>query len=176
MAIRHILQIGHPVLRKTATALTQAELLSSTTQAFIDDLIETMRHANGAGLAAIQVGELCRICVIEVRADNPRYPEKEPIALTVLVNPVLTPLNSETIESYEGCLSVPNIRGKVERHAHLRVDYWDRNGNECTREAHAIAAVTYQHEVDHLDGQLFIDRVSDPSTLTTWDNYSEFHK
>jgi peptide deformylase len=175
MAILPVLQIGHPTLRQRAGELTQSDLLSTEKQQLIDDMIATMRQANGAGLAANQVGQLWRICVIEVRAGNPRYPEKKPIPLTVLVNPILTPLSAETIESYEGCLSVPNLRGKVQRFADLRVDFWDRNGEECTVEAQGIPSVTYQHEVDHLDGTLFVDRVEDSSSLTTWENYSEYH-
>jgi len=174
--IRSIAQIGHPVLRQRARELTADELKSPARQQFIDDMIETMRDADGAGLAANQVYVSERICVIEVRANNPRYPEKKPIPLTVLVNPVLTPLSEETMETYEGCLSVPNIRGRVRRFSDLRVEYHDRDGNEHVQEFHGIMAVTFQHEVDHLDGQLFIDRVTDPTSLTTWKNYSRHHK
>src|SRR5947209_4073876 len=127
MAIRKIAQIGHPVLRQTAREVTRDELASAETQRFIDDLVETMRDADGAGLAAIQVYEPIRICAIEVR-NNPRYPYKPPIPLTILVNPVLTPVEDETFDNYEGCLSVPNLRGMVKRYVHLRVQAWDRDG------------------------------------------------
>jgi len=125
MAIRKIAQIGHPVLRQRARELTREELASPETQQFIDDLVETMRDADGAGLAAIQVYEAIRICAIEVR-NNPRYPYKPQIPLTILVNPVLTPEGDETFENYEGCLSVPNLRGRVRRATHLRCRAWDR--------------------------------------------------
>ena len=174
MTIRKIAKIGHPVLREVAKPVDLSEL--PAWQGFIDDLIETMRDADGAGLAANQVYQPVRICVIEVRADNPRYPEKEPIALTVLVNPVLTFLGETTMESFEGCLSVPDLRGRVRRHAQLRVDFFDRHGAPHSREVSGIAAVTYQHECDHLDGRLFVDRVEDPSSLTNWTNYSRFHR
>src|ERR1051325_4109957 len=118
MAIRKIAQIGHPVLRQVAREVTSEELASPRIQAFIDDLIETMHDADGAGLAAIQVYEPVRIAVIEVR-NNPRYPYKPPIPLTVLVNPVLTPVDDEQFDNNEGCLSVPNLRGLVKRHGQI---------------------------------------------------------
>lgn len=175
-----IATIGHPVLRERARELSRAELAEPRWQGFIDDMIATMRDADGAGLAANQVYTPVRICVVEVRADNPRYPEKEPIPLTVLVNPVLTPLGvekggAELLESYEGCLSVPDLRGKVKRHAAIRVEYLDRNGAAHVIEARGIQAVTYQHECDHLDGKLFVDR-ADPRTLTTWKNFARHHR
>src|SRR5712691_11315096 len=127
MAIRKIAQIGHPVLRQVAREVTRAELTAPAMQALVDDMIETMHDADGAGLAAIQVYEPVRIAVIEVR-NNPRYPYKPPIPLTVLVNPVLTPVDDEQFDNYEGCLSVPNLRGMVKRHVHVRVVAWDRHG------------------------------------------------
>ena len=174
MAIRKIAQIGHPVLRQVARDITPEELITPATQQFIDDLVETMRDADGAGLAAIQVYEPIRICAIEVR-DNPRYPYKPNIPLTILVNPVLTPVGDETFENNEGCLSVPNLRGMVKRHVHLRVQAWDRHGNPIDEEVHGIKAGTYQHEVDHLHGKLFVDR-ADPSTFATWTEFERHHK
>ena len=173
MAVFEILQVGHPTLRERAEELSAEELATAQWQGFIDNLVETMRAANGAGLAANQVGVLRRICAVEVRAENPRYPEKEPIALTILVNPVITPLDASTMSSYEGCLSVPNIRGQVTRNAHIEIAYLDRDGNSQKRIAQGFQAVTYQHECDHLDGLLFLDRVTDPTTLTTWENFSD---
>ena len=175
MTLRKIAQIGHPILRTRAREITREELLAAETQRFIDDLVETMRDANGAGLAAIQVHEAVRIVAIEV-GDNPRYPYKPRIPLTILVNPVLEPLSEETFENYEGCLSVPNLRGKVRRFAHLRVRAWDRHGKDIDMEARGISAGTYQHEVDHLDGKIFVDRVTDPSTFATWDNFERHHR
>ena len=175
MAIRKIAQVGHPVLRQRAREVTRDELASAEVQQFIDDLIETMRDANGAGLAAIQVYEPIRICAIEVR-DNPRYPYKPNIPLTVLVNPVLTPVGDDTFDNYEGCLSVPNLRGVVARATHLHVTAWDRHGNAIDETVHGLKAGTYQHEVDHLDGKLFLDRVTDSSTLTTWTEFERYHQ
>src|SRR5690606_33770795 len=169
MTLRKIAQIGHPVLRERAREITKAELASEPVQRFIDDLVETMHDANGAGLAANQVYEPIRICAIEVR-DNPRYPYKPNIPLTILVNPELELIGDDTFDNFEGCLSVPNLRGVVPRHARCRVRALDRDGNELHLEVAGISAGTYQHEVDHLDGKLFLDRVRDPTTLCTWEH------
>ncbi|MSP24751.1 MAG: peptide deformylase [Myxococcales bacterium] len=172
VAVLPIAHVGHPVLRQRAREVTLFELESPETQGFIDDLVETMRHANGAGLAAIQVHRPLRIVAIEVK-DNPRYPYKPNIPLTVLVNPVLTPLTDATFDNFEGCLSVPNLRGVVPRFAELAVTALDRHGAAIEHVVRGITAGTYQHEVDHLDGLLFLDRVQDTRTLCTWDQFKE---
>jgi peptide deformylase len=175
MAIRKIATIGHPVLRKTAREVTAAELAEPVMQQFIDDLIETMKDANGAGLAAPQVYESIAICVLCVE-NNPRYPYKPRIPLTILVNPKLTLLTEERFDNYEGCLSVPNLRGVVPRATWVRVEALDRFGQPIVREARGLTAGTYQHEIDHLDGRLFLDRVVDPKTFTTWSDFDRFHR
>jgi len=174
MAIRKIAQIGHPVLRQNAREVTREELASSAMQQFIDDLVETMHDADGAGLAAIQVYEPIRICAIHVR-DNPRYPYKPNIPLTILVNPVLTPEGDELFDNNEGCLSVPNLRGVVKRHVHVRVQAWDRHGNSIDEVVHGLKAGTFQHEVDHLNGKIFVDR-ADPATFATWTEFERHHR
>ncbi|HEY4176690.1 MAG TPA: peptide deformylase [Kofleriaceae bacterium] len=174
MAIRKIAQIGHPVLRQTARDVSREELATPAMQAFIDDLIETMHDADGAGLAAIQVYEAVRICAIHVR-DNPRYPYKPNIPLTILVNPVLTPVDDEMFENNEGCLSVPNLRGMVRRHVAVRVEAWDRHGNPIDEVVRGLKAGTFQHEVDHLLGKIFVDR-ADPTTFSTWAEFDRHHK
>lgn len=175
MTIRKIATIGHPVLRQVARDLTRDELVARATQAFIDDLIETMHDANGAGIAANQVYEPIRICVIEIK-DNPRYPYKPNYPLTILVNPKISLLTSERFDNYEGCLSVPNLRGKVKRAPHVRVEAWTREGDAVVIEAKGITAGTFQHEVDHLDGKLFVDRVEDPTTFSTWADFDRYHR
>lgn len=175
MTIRKIALIGQPVLRTRAREVSPDELRAPETQRFIDDLVETMHDANGAGLAAIQIYEPIRIVAMEVR-DNPRYPYKPKIPLTILVNPVLEVIGDETFMNYEGCLSVPNLRGKVRRHARLHVTALDRHGNPIDTTIAGITAGTYQHEVDHLDGKVFLDRVEDPTTLTTWENFERHHQ
>jgi peptide deformylase len=175
MTILAIAQIGNPVLRERAREVSREELRTPELQRFIDDLVHTMHDANGAGLAAIQVYRPIRICAIEV-GDNPRYPYKPKIPLTILVNPVLTPIGEERFDNYEGCLSVPDMRGVVSRWAQIRVQAWDRDGNEIDREVRGITAGTFQHEVDHLDATLFIDRVTDSRTLCTWKEFARHHE
>jgi peptide deformylase len=173
---REIVEIGHPVLRERARELSPDELRSEGVQRLIDDMIETMRTAHGAGLAANQVGETVRIAVVEVRDGNPRYPYKPPIPLTVIVNPVIEPLDDEIEQINEGCLSVPNLRGEVPRHMNIRVSYTDREGEQREEVRRGLSAGTFQHELDHLDGTLFVDRVTDLSTLATWEQFERFHR
>ena len=175
MALLKIAQVGHPVLRTPTQEVSLEELASEPIQTFIDDMIDTMRDANGAGLAANQVYASKRICIMEV-GNNPRYSYKPKIPLTVLVNPVITPIGDETFSNFEGCLSVPNLRGRVSRFAHIKVDALDRFGNPLHIETKGITAGTFQHEVDHLDMKLFLDRVTDPSSFCTWNEFQRFHE
>jgi len=174
MAIRKIATLGHPVLREVARKVSREELASPKVQAFIDDLIATMHDANGAGLAANQVYEPIRICAIEVR-NNPRYPYKPNYPLTVLVNPEVVATTDDSFLNNEGCLSVPNLRGEVRRFTGVRVRAWDRTGQELDFEVKGLTAGTFQHEVDHLDGKVFVDRVEDTRSLATWADYERHH-
>lgn len=176
MTVLPIVTVGDPVLRERARDLTPDELRSARVQALIDDMIETMRAASGAGLAANQVGELARVAVVEVRGDNPRYPYKPPIPLTVIVNPAIEPVGDETAAINEGCLSVPDLRGTVDRFVTVKVSYLDRDGTPHEELRRGLTAGTFQHEVDHLDGVLFLDRVSDPTTFTTWEQFERHHR
>ena len=175
MALLKIAHLGHPVLREPAREVSADELASREVQTFIDDLIETMRDANGAGLAAPQVHMPLRICAIEVQ-DNPRYPYKPNVPLTVLVNPIIRPVGAETFENYEGCLSVPNLRGIVDRFVEIELEALDRHGKRERRTVRGLTAGTFQHEVDHLDGKVFLDRVKDTRSLTTWAEFDRHHK
>ena len=175
MAILEIAQLGHPGLRQRAAEVSREELETPAVQQFIDDLVDTMHQANGAGLAATQVLFPKRIVAIEVK-DNPRYPYKPNIPLTILVNPVIEPISEERFDNYEGCLSVPNLRGVVSRHAEVRVTGWDRHGAQIDRIVRGLSAGTYQHEVDHLDGLVFVDRVTDTKTLCTWAEFDKHYK
>ena len=175
MSLLKIAQIGHPILRQRARALTADEINSSSIQHFIDDMIETMRDANGAGLAANQVYNPIQVCVLEVE-DNPRYPYKPRIPLEVLINPIITVLSDEQFENFEGCLSVPNIRGRVRRHAEIQMDYVDREGTPHQKKVRGITAGTYQHEVDHLHGKVFLDHVFDSTSLCTWQEFDRHYR
>ena len=173
MTVLPIRELGDPVLREPAREVTAEELASPEIQQLIDDMIETKRAANGAGIAAPQVGESLRIAIAEVEPDNPRYPYKPPIPLSVFVNPRLEPLDDETARINEGCLSIPNLRGELERHVNVRVRYLDRDGVKHAEVRRGLTAGTFQHEVDHLDGILFVDR-AEPRSLSTWEQYGRY--
>jgi peptide deformylase len=174
MTVRLVTTLGDPVLREESRPVEPAELESEMMQSLVDDLIETMRHYRGAGLAAPQVMAPVRVVTIEVNA-NPRYPYKPDIPLTVLINPEIEALDDETFDNYEGCLSVPGLRGVTRRLVQIGVRALDRHGRPFEREVRGLSAVTYQHEVDHLDGRLFVDLVTDPSTLATWEQFERYH-
>jgi peptide deformylase len=175
MSALEIVQVGHPALREPARELTLQELRAPATQRLIDDMIETMREHAGAGLAANQIGLPVRVAVIEVD-HNPRYPYKPPIPLHVIVNPQIEPVDDELVEINEGCLSVPDLRGVVPRHVTIRVRWLDRDGEEHEEIKRGLTAGTFQHEVDHLDGILFLDRVTDPHTFMTWEQFELHHR
>jgi peptide deformylase len=175
MSVLAISTVGDPVLRERAAEVGPEELSDADTQRLIDDMIETMRTAGGAGLAANQISVLKRIAVIEV-THNPRYPYKPPIPLTVIVNPTIEPIGSEQLVINEGCLSVPDLRGDVSRLLEVRIRHLDRRGVAQETLARGLTAGTFQHEVDHLDGVLFLDRVTDPTTFTTWEQFERHHR
>jgi peptide deformylase len=173
MAILKVARLGHPVLRQLAAPVPLGRIRSAETQRLIDDMVETMREYNGAGLAAPQVHVLQQICVIEVHG-NPRYPDAPAIPLTVLINPVVTTLTDETEDGWEGCLSVPDMRGIVPRAASVRLEALDREGNPVDVVAKEFFARVIQHETDHLHGRVYLDRMRDFSTLThlaEWNRY-----
>jgi peptide deformylase len=173
MAILKVARLGHPVLRQPADPVPVEAIRTPEIQRLIDDMVETMREYSGAGLAANQVHTLKQICVIEVK-DNPRYPEGESIPLTVLINPVVTPLSTDMEDGWEGCLSVPDMRGVVPRHTAVRLEAYDREGNLIDVVAKEFFARVIQHETDHLRGVVYVDRMKDLSTLThlaEWNKY-----
>jgi len=174
MAIRKIASIGHPVLRRSARALSRDELVGPAMQRLIDDLIESLRDARAAGLAANQIHEAVQVCAVEI-PPHPRYPYMRGVPLSVLVNPTIEPLGDETFPNYEGCLSVPDLRAIVPRACEVRVRGWDRAGHEIDCIVRGLAAGAFQHEVDHLAGTLFVDRVVDPSTYCTGAEYERHH-
>ena len=139
-------------------------------------MIKTMRKYNGAGLAANQIYEPIRICIIEV-LDNPRYKHLNTIPLKVLINPkIIIKKDTATFNSYEGCLSVPNLRGKVKRYNTINVTYYTKDAKKITEDIKGLESIVYQHEIDHLDGYLFTDKVEDNSTLVTYENYQKYYE
>jgi peptide deformylase len=158
MSIRTVLRMGHPLLQQVAAPVTSfgtAEL-----RELVTDMDQTMRALNGAGIAAPQIGVPLRVVIFEV-THNPRYPQAEPVPYTVLINPTLDPLGEARDEAWEGCLSVPGLRGVVTRHTHLRYRGFDPAGQPIDRTVSGFHARVVQHEVDHLDGILFPQRVAD---------------
>jgi peptide deformylase len=175
VSVREVVEIGDPVLRERARELSSEEIGSAAIRELIDDLIDTRRATHGAGIAANQVGEPLRVAIVEVEEGNPRYPYKPPVPLTVMINPSLEPVGDETIEINEGCLSVPDLRGSLPRHLAVRVRYLDREGTEQEEVKRGLTAGTFQHEVDHLDGTLFVDR-ADPLTFATWEQFNRHQR
>ena len=172
----NIAKIGHPILRKKTNEVDLNELKSDKIQNIIKKMIATMRNANGAGIAANQIYESFRICVVEVLNNN-RYKHLESIPLKILINPkIVIDKESGTFNSYEGCLSVPDIRGKEKRYKKISLNYFDNEGKEIYEKIDGLEAIVYQHEIDHLDGYLFTDKVEDNTTLVTYKNYLKFHQ
>jgi len=170
MSILKVARMGHPVLRTRAQALDRTRLKSREIQKLIDDMIETMTEYHGVGLAAPQVHESVRIFVASLdieRGDEPT----DPIAI---VNPDITAVNSDVVEDWEGCLSIPDIRGRVPRHAEIVLRALDRDGDRIELRARGFSARVIQHETDHLDGVLFFDRMQRFESLTFLDEYSRF--
>ena len=160
MAVREVLRMGHPVLREKAKPVDN--LATPELRALVEDMKETMASKSGAGLAAPQIGVSQRVVIFGVD-HNPRYPDAEPVPFTVLVNPKIVMLTREVEEDWEGCLSVPGMRGVVPRYTKLRYTGFDEDGNPIDRVAEGFHARVVQHECDHLDGILYPQRMTDMS-------------
>ncbi len=162
MPVREVLRMGHPVLREKAQPVEN--LATPELRALVGDMKETMAAMSGAGLAAPQIGVSQRVVIFGVES-NPRYPDAEPVPFTVLVNPKLVMLSREVDEDWEGCLSVPGMRGVVPRYTKLRYSGFDEEGNPIERVAEGFHARVVQHECDHLDGILYPQRMTDMRTF-----------
>ncbi len=165
MAILKVAHLGHPVLRQGAEPVPPEAIASPQIQQLIDDMLETMVDEDGAGLAAPQVHVAKRIVIYGVES-NPRYPDAEAVPLTVLINPTVTPVGDEQAEDWEGCLSVPDLRGKVSRFVRVDVTAWGRDGRQLRFRADDFHARVVQHECDHLDGVVYLDRMRSMETLS----------
>ena len=172
MAILKVARLGHPVLRRIAQPVSPEAIPSPDIQTLIDDMLETMDEYDGAGLAAPQVHVSRRVVIYGVRG-NPRYPDAEEVPLTVLVNPKITPATTEMDEDWEGCLSVPDMRGRVPRHTTVKVEAYGRDGRPMRFTAEGFHARVVQHECDHLDGIVYLDRMRSLASLSF---LSEFQK
>ena len=172
MAIRKVSRMGHPVLRQRAAEIPPTQMQSPPMQRLIDDMIETMIDYEGIGLAAPQVFESLRLIVLGNPDPDPQ--DEAAIPLTVLFNPQFTTLSPESLDGWEGCLSIPQLRGVVPRSAAVEVRGYDREGQAVELEAEGILARVLQHEIDHLDGVLFLDRMDDLQTLTFVEEYQRY--
>ncbi len=164
MSILKVARIGHPVVRSPAQAVRKEALRDRLFQKLIDDMRETMHEYEGVGLAAPQVHEGLRLAVIEVPGSDERARAEVPFM--VLVNPMVTPIGDERAEGWEGCLSIPDLRGVVPRWKRLRLEALDREGKPYSLEAQDFFARVVQHECDHLDGNVYLDRMADMRSLT----------
>jgi len=175
MALLKIAKLGNPVLRKVAKPVQLDELCNpnSGLQVLIDDMIETMHHEGGVGLAAPQVNQSIQIVVLEY-AENERYPNEGIIPLTVLVNPVLSEYSNETKDGWESCLSLVDFRGIVPRSTKITLDAYDRQGRKIHKRVSGFEAVVLQHEIDHLKGIVFIDRMKDFTQLSYQEEFEKF--
>jgi peptide deformylase len=174
MSILKVARMGHPVLRARARALDRADIKTEAVQKLIDDMIETMEEYHGIGLAATQVHEKVRVFIAGIHEDA-RSDEDEPAIVPVpMINPEIVPLGSETASDWEGCLSIPDIRGQVPRHRRIRVRFLDREGTRTELQLADLPARVVQHEYDHLDGVLFVDRMTSFETLTYLEEYAKY--
>jgi peptide deformylase len=173
MSLLKVARMGHPVLRARAREIDRIELKHAALQKLIDDMIDTMHEYHGVGLAAPQIHEGVRIFVAAIAPENddPLSPDDEPM---VFVNPVITPVGPEIVEDWEGCLSIPDIRGRVPRARAIRVTAMDRTGGRIDIASHDFPARVIQHETDHLDGVLFFDRMRTFETLSYLEEYARY--
>jgi peptide deformylase len=165
MAILKVARLGHPVLRRVADPVSVRDISRAETQRLIDDMVETMHEYEGVGLAAPQVHVSRQIAVIQAES-HPRYPDMPPIPLTVVINPVLTPIGEDTNPDWEGCLSIPDFRGMTPRYTAVRLEAYGRRGERIELVAKDFFARVLQHETDHLNGKVYVDRMPDLATLS----------
>jgi peptide deformylase len=170
MSILKVARMGHPVLRAVARALDRTEMKSAAVQRLIDDMVETMNEYHGVGLAAPQVHEPLRLFVAALDAGDDEK-SADPIAI---INPEITPVGADVVDDWEGCLSIPDVRGRVPRAREIKVRAYDRRGDRIELQAHDFPARVIQHETDHLDGVLFFDRMRSLETLTFLDEYARY--
>jgi peptide deformylase len=174
MSILKVARMGHPVLRAKARAIEPSDIKKPAVQRLIDDLIETMVEYHGVGLAAPQVHEGLRLFVAAINPEGQEPVDDPHVAPVALINPEITPIGDGVVEDWEGCLSIPDIRGRVARPGVIKVRAYDRNGARFEIHTHDFPARVIQHETDHLDGILFLDRMRSFESLTFLDEYSRY--
>ena len=174
MAVRRVVRMGHPALRVPAAPVARDAIGSAELERLIADMIDTLHDYGGIGLAAPQIAEPLRLAMVEIPDSGTRYGDIPSMPLTVFINPVITVLPSESKGFWEGCLSVPGLRGFVERPQAIRVDYVDIDGDEQSLELTGFLATVFQHEFDHLDGKLYIDRLADTRLLAFEEEFMRY--
>jgi len=175
MAIRKVARLGHPVLRQPCRALSTKEILSDEMSRLVSDMIETMHEYGGVGLAAPQVHEPIRLAVIECEGMNERYQVAAQQPLLVIFNAKITVLDAQAHGFWEGCLSVPGLRGYVDRPRKVRIDFLDAKAQRQSIEAEDFLATVFQHELDHLEGVLFVDKIADVKRFAFIEEFQRYH-
>jgi len=176
MAILKVARLGNPVLRRPSRDLTRDEIRSERVRRLVDDMRATLSEYGGVGLAAPQVHESVRLALIEFEAGNGRYRVEAGQPLRVLFNARVQVVDPAPSGFWEGCLSVLGLRGFVERPSKVRVEYLDQEGEPCELVAAGFLATVCQHELDHLDGVLYVDRIADPARFAFVEEYARFHQ
>ncbi len=175
MAVKKVIRMGHPVLRQTAAPLTDEEILSPETKELVQDLLDTMAAEDGIGIAAPQIGISKQVALVGVPEDSERYPDANETPLYVVINPKIKFLDETPQGFWEGCLSVPGLRGYVERPSKIQVDFKNLDGKEQSLVLEDFDATVFQHELDHLFGVLYVDRIKDSKQLMYTEEFAEFH-
>lgn len=165
MAVRKIIRMGHPTLRQRARDLTPEEIGSEEIARLVDDMIDTLHDYGGIGLAAPQIDEPLRLAIIDIPGGASRYGDIAAMPLSVFINPRIEVLDESRAGYWEGCLSVPGLRGFVERPQHIRITAQDLDAQPVELELKGFSATVFQHEFDHLDGRLYVDLITDPGKL-----------
>lgn len=174
MAVRKIIRMGHPTLRQVAREVSPEELASAELRRMVDDMVETLHDYGGIGLAAPQINEPLRLAIIEVDGGPSRYGDIPQLPLSVFVNPKIDVINPDREGYWEGCLSVPGLRGFVRRPQHIQVSATDMDGEPINLELTGFLATVFQHEFDHLDGTLYVDRIDDLSLLAFDEEFERY--
>lgn len=171
--IQQICRMGNPILRKVASLVSSEEIKSDEFSSLLLDLRDSMKHYGGIGIAAPQIGISKQVCVIELLGLN-RYGQEINLPFTVFINPKIEIISGEEAGYWEGCLSVPGLRGYVVRPQHIKVTYLNERAEEKVLEARGFLATVVQHELDHLFGKLYIDRIQDPTLLAYQEEFDQF--
>lgn len=174
MSIHTVIRMGHPTLRKVAEPFPVNEIGSQSFEVLIADMRETLHAYGGIGLAAPQINVSYQIVVVEIENTTTRYGEVDLVPFSVIINPAITIIDEAPGGYWEGCLSIPGMMGYVERPQHVRIDYLDEAGTSQSMELKGFLATVFQHEIDHLQGKLYVERLKDPSLFAFEDEYNTF--